>query len=34
MKPGERLGLYEIVARIGAGGMGEVRFAQHEPELP
>jgi hypothetical protein len=22
--PGDRLGVYEIVARIGAGGMGEV----------
>jgi len=26
LTPGTRLGLYEILAAIGAGGMGEVSF--------
>jgi len=33
MQQGTRLGPYEIVAQIGAGGMGEVRRADQEPEV-
>jgi Tol biopolymer transport system component len=32
LTPGTRLGLYEIVAAIGAGGMGEV-YRAHDPRL-
>jgi Tol biopolymer transport system component len=32
MKPGERLGAYEIVSALGAGGMGDV-YKAHDPRL-
>ena len=32
LTPGTRLGVYEVIASIGAGGMGQV-YRAHDPKL-